>query len=95
MLGQDRAQRTSGNDETRVITRIQSDMVHLGGATVSLEFWTLSSVGRATLLHSEGRQFEPVRVYHIAPLAQLVEVSDLESEGSPFESEEGHQFYAS
>ena len=51
------------------------------------KFRILSSVGRASALHAECRQFEPVRIHQIIrSIAQSGSASGLGPEGREFES---------
>lgn len=61
-------------------------------AAAGRKSWALSgcgAAGSAFRCQREGRGFDPRHPHH-APLAQLVEASDLGSEGSRFESGEGY-----
>jgi hypothetical protein len=85
----------SANRSTRILNWCNSSALHRPTPANSRQRCCSSrasgcgAAGSAFRCQREGRGFDPRHPHH-APLAQLVEASDLGSEGSRFESGEGY-----
>ena len=57
-----------------------------------IEFWDLSSAGRASALQAGGHRFEPCCSHHPGPVAQLVRALACHARGRGFEPHPGRHF---